>query len=143
MDRLSAALNYQNTERGRAVMDASLSREKASTRARNAKRLLSPRFMEKSLLHAKLQQMLVVIRDKPTVFGCSAHELQEHFRRQFKEGWTFGNRGQLWEIDHVVPVAKFKQYEFMSAFHYTNLRPRSCALNRIDGWRIRSASKYM
>lgn len=143
MDRLSAALNYQNTPQGQVVMQASLLRQKAQQAANAKKMAQNPRYAARILLQAKLWHMLKVKRDKPTVFGCSAHELQEHFRRQFKPGWTFENRGELWEIDHVVPMVRFKQHEFLSAFHYTNLRPRCCALNRIDGWRIRAASKYI
>jgi hypothetical protein len=61
-------------------------------------------------------------------------ELKEHFERQFSKGMTWENYGDLWEIDHVVPLATAKTViDVLALNHFTNLRPRLVALNRIDG----------
>jgi hypothetical protein len=58
--------------------------------------------------------------------GCSTAHLRKHIESQFKAGWTWGNRGEKWHIDHIVPLAEFDLSDPVQrrvANHYKNLRP--------------------
>lgn len=61
--------------------------------------------------------------------GCTIVELRQHIEKQFLPGMNWGNHGNghgKWNIDHIVPLAKFdmtKKEEQLKAFHYSNLRP--------------------
>lgn len=69
--------------------------------------------------------------------GCSLNEFRTHMSGKFKAGMTWENYGQ-WEIDHVVPLAKFdltNSAEADKALHYSNLQPLWKLENRIKGAR--------
>ena len=58
------------------------------------------------------------------LLGCTWEELRTHIEKQFKKGMTWDNRGKLWHVDHIVPLAEAKTSEDVSALcHFTNLRP--------------------
>lgn len=40
------------------------------------------------------------------LLGYSQHDLVEHLEKQFTKKMTWGNYGDYWQIDHIVPVAK-------------------------------------
>jgi hypothetical protein len=47
---------------------------------------------------------------------------------------TWANHGEVWEIDHIMPLAAFNLTDpnhLKQASHYTNLRPLWKHLNRI------------
>jgi len=88
-------------------------------------------------------------KDQPIRFGCTLFEFGHHLQGQFKDGMTWENYGTLWEVDHVIPCSHFNlPKEIFQCFHYTNMRPRLIALNRLDGrkagkWRyLESRDKY-
>jgi hypothetical protein len=63
--------------------------------------------------------------------GCTAKELADYLRNQWKRGMSWDNYGRkkdvrCWEIDHIVPVTAYDlsdDEQRCKAFHYTNLRP--------------------
>ena len=63
------------------------------------------------------------------LLGCSPLEFREHIEKLFESGmgWhNYGNGGDRWNIDHIVPIAAFDlkiKEEQLRAFHYTNCRP--------------------
>lgn len=67
-------------------------------------------------------------KDAKTIdlLGCSINECKEWLEAKFKRGMTWENHGKKWEIDHVMPLAKFDlsnpQHRRM-ATRYTNLQP--------------------
>lgn len=67
------------------------------------------------------------------LLGCSLSYFKDHLERQFTGGMSFENYGKLWEIDHIVECAKFNmesEQDRNACFHYTNLRPLKCSVNR-------------
>ncbi len=59
---------------------------------------------------------------------CSLKQLKIHLEQQFKPGMTWNNYGSVWEIDHIIPCAFFKDYikdpvEQYMCFRYQNLQP--------------------
>lgn len=136
--RLSAALRFQHTDAGRALIERSMARTRVQRNRAARKRFLNPKHRSRSYLQHKLIKALFSKRDNSTPFGCSSDQLKEHFKNLFRGSMGWDNYGALWEIDHVCAVCRFAEAELLSAFHYTNLRPRIVALNRIDGRHIQT-----
>jgi len=56
------------------------------------------------------------------LLGCSWIEAKAHFERLFQEGMRWDNHGE-WHIDHIRPVASFKEDELHLMNHISNLQP--------------------
>ena len=72
------------------------------------------------------------------VLGCSVPEFRKHIESQFtpENCFTWNNYGETWEIDHIVPVARFDltdAEQLKKCFHYTNCQPLHCSVNRSKG----------
>jgi len=60
------------------------------------------------------------------VFGCNYKQLINFIERQFRKGMTWNNRGTVWHLDHVKPLAGFNLLdinELKEAMHFSNLQP--------------------
>ena len=60
------------------------------------------------------------------LLGCSLIELKLYLEQQFLPEMTWGNHGEIWEIDHTKPCASFDLADIeqqKECFHYTNLQP--------------------
>ena len=56
--------------------------------------------------------------------GCTLEQLRDYLEKQFMQGMTWENYGELWQIDHVMALGLAKTIEEMIKFcHYTNLQP--------------------
>lgn len=77
-----------------------------------------------------------IAKDSKTleIIGCSWEELKSHIDRQMLYGMTWGNRGEKWHIDHIIPLASAKTAnELKRLCHYTNLRPLWASENLSKG----------
>jgi len=65
-------------------------------------------------------------QNKPTntqkLLGCTWEEAKVHFESLFQEGMTWENHGE-WHIDHIRPVASFKEDELHLMNCISNLQP--------------------
>jgi len=68
------------------------------------------------------------------LFGCSLQSLRRHIERQFEKGMTWKNRGRLWHVDHIVPIAHFE--DKVAANHFSNLRPMLAKHNLQKGAKV-------
>lgn len=63
------------------------------------------------------------------LLGCSLDELKVHLEQQFEPGMTWNNLGndkRNWQIDHIIPCAKFdfsNPIHQRICFNYRNLQP--------------------
>ena len=76
-----------------------------------------------------------------TLLGISMAEYIIYLERQFQPGWTWQNRGQIWQIDHIKACHTFdltKNDDVLRCFHYTNTRPLLRQENEWAGNRQRS-----
>lgn len=80
------------------------------------------------------------------LLGCSLDELKVHLEQQFEPGMTWNNLGsgeKNWQIDHIIPCAKFdfsNPIHQQICFNYRNLQPLWAKENNKkkdnlpDGW---------
>ncbi len=65
--------------------------------------------------------------------GCSRDFFLEWIESQFEDGWSWDNRGEIWEIDHIIPfnsVDLTKKKDVYKVMNYKNTRPLSILENR-------------
>jgi hypothetical protein len=58
--------------------------------------------------------------------GCSISFLKQYLESKFYGNMTWDNYGEVWEIDHTIPLWKFdlnNRDEFLKANNYVNLQP--------------------
>lgn len=61
-----------------------------------------------------------------SLIGISLIEFRSYIEKQFCNGMSWENYGDLWHIDHIVPCRKFDhtiEEEKKKCWHYTNMRP--------------------
>jgi hypothetical protein len=143
-----AANREEANARSRAWYAANLGRVKAyhaNRRGRKAevarlRRLADPGYRAAENLRNRVRGVLNgAFKSAPTMelLGCPVEFLREHLASQFSSGMTWNNYG-LWEIDHIVPCAKFDlrhASEQRKCFHYSNLQPLWAEENRRKGAR--------
>ena len=86
-----------------------------------------PSFAAKIKLRRAVNSAFERMRaDKPAntqnLLGCAWQEAKAHFERLFREGMSWENHGK-WHIDHIRPVADFKEDELHLMNHISNLQP--------------------
>jgi len=58
------------------------------------------------------------------IIGCSYGELKNHIESKFKDGMSWDNYGDVWHIDHIVPLSCATNIEGIELLsHYSNLQP--------------------
>jgi hypothetical protein len=80
------------------------------------------------------------VRSRTVEFlGCNYEAAAAWISAQFRDGMTWENHGEVWEIDHKRPLASFDlkvEDQRRQAMHYTNLQPLLVHENRAksDKW---------
>jgi hypothetical protein len=90
------------------------------------------------LLALKQGRMKAKGRWWETAVGYTLEELRQHLEQRFTPEMTWENRGKVWEIDHVRPLAGFvipdtECVAFRQAWSLANLQPLFRADNRAKG----------
>lgn len=70
---------------------------------------------------------------------CNFIFAKNHIEKQFKEGMSWENHGEVWHIDHIIPISFFDLGDLTErklAFHYGNLRPLLACDNLVKSKRI-------
>lgn len=102
---------------------------KAKRNARNkVRRVEDPMFAIKESMKVRIFDLLKNVKvDKCNdLFGASRAQMEKWLEYQFTEGITWENFGDVWQVDHVIPVAFFDisvREEHFLCFNWTNLRP--------------------
>lgn len=69
------------------------------------------------------------------ILGYNLSDLMSELEKDFRDGMTWDNYGNVWHIDHIIPLAHFqyaspKDIEFKKAWALGNLQPLLVAENR-------------
>ena len=78
------------------------------------------------------------------LLGCTATELVMYLESKFLPGMSWDNRGKVWHIDHIRPLASFDLTDVEQqrvACHYTNLQPLWASDNFRKGARVRQCDE--
>lgn len=74
------------------------------------------------------------------ILGCSVEDFKRWLEFRFQEDMTFANHGKVWDLDHVVPIAKFdlhgNEEEIRKCFHWTNFQPLYGSENKSKNCRV-------
>jgi hypothetical protein len=71
-----------------------------------------------------------------SIVGYDAKALKMHLERQFLKGMTWANYGEVWEVDHILPLKHFGKTfpepdeAFIAAWALSNLRPLWAEANK-------------
>jgi hypothetical protein len=126
-------LNKKNKELYARYRDSN-NRSNLAWRKRKLKE--DPLFAAKTKLRQSVNSSFRRIKQKkPTntlvLLGCSWEKAKAHIESLFEEGMTWENHGTHgWHIDHIRPVADFKQEELHLMNHISNLQPLWATDNR-------------
>jgi hypothetical protein len=86
----------------------------------------------KGKLRNHINRMIRMARQKKngrrtTMFlGVPMAIAKKRIESRFRDGMTWENHGELWEIDHIVPLSHFditNEYQLLMANHISNLQP--------------------
>ena len=72
-------------------------------------------------------------------FALDIRTLRNWFETQFENGMAWENFGEVWQFDHVIPVAYFDfedEEDLKLCWNFTNLRVEPLDLNRDRGQRV-------
>jgi len=108
------------------------------------------RFREKRKWQIALRRY--VVEKNPSAFyapyfGLDIQNLRNWFEIQFEIGMNWGNFGQKWQLDHIIPVTCFNfssEAELRICWNFTNIRVTSPdnAKNKAFALEILSAKHY-
>lgn len=73
-------------------------------------RLLRSRFYDAVKYNRKKSSILELL-------GCPIEEYKLYLEQMFLEPMNWSNHGDIWEIDHIIPISKG------GSWHYTNTQP--------------------
>jgi len=91
-------------------------------------------FRIATILKTKIHKLIKGLKTSyKTILGCDLDDFKKWIEFRFDENMTWDNLGKYWEIDHILPVSAFDFTEINNiqiCFHWTNLQPLICSLNR-------------
>jgi hypothetical protein len=95
----------------------------------------------KNLVSAKVRHALKSEKSKKQIeyLGCTIDEFKKHIENQFETGMNWDNYGEVWQIDHVVPI-KYAQdgltpslEDTIERLHWSNTKPLFSEENKSKG----------
>ena len=99
----------------------------------------SPEYYLERLTLKRIQEKLKLpstngVNAEPFL-GCTLKNIKEYIQLTFKPGMTWENFGNLWEVDHKVPLAYNNPTvgEIAQRFHYSNTHALYTAESRSKG----------
>jgi hypothetical protein len=83
------------------------------------------------IIHIMRSRVLQVLKNKKQnksidFLGCSSNEFKLHLEKQFLPEMNWENHGEIWEIDHIIPISSFDlniEENLYKAFKYDNTQP--------------------
>ncbi len=98
------------------------------------KRKIDINFKMKEVLRSKMQKFLQNRKTSYLILiGCNLDFFKNWISYRFNENMNWNNFGEIWEIDHILPINSFNmnnEIERKICFHWTNLQPLNKKENR-------------
>lgn len=94
------------------------------------------------MVHCLRQRLRAALRGKcksastMALLGCTFKQVKKHLEKQFVEGMSWENYGEIWHTDHMRPCASFDLSDAEQqrrCFHYSNLQPLFASENMSKG----------
>jgi hypothetical protein len=85
----------------------------------------------KRIVSCRVREALKADKSKKSIeyLGCSIEQFKEHIGFQFETGMSWDNYGEIWHIDHIIPI-KYKQdgkepslEDTIKRLHWSNTQP--------------------
>lgn len=122
---------YQMNKEAKAVYDKEYVKSRREIRRQQGrKRYKSDVIYKLSLnLRNRLNRALERNSKKGSAvrdLGCSLQEFKQYIEEQFRDGMSWGNHGEVWHLDHILPLANYQLSDrgtFRRLCHYTNYQP--------------------
>lgn len=93
-----------------------------------------------AILRSKIHKMLNGVKTSYTnILSCDLNFLKTWIEFRFDDNMNWDNLGEYWEIDHILPIAKFNfanELDKNICFHWTNLQPLIKLENRCKSKKI-------
>lgn len=119
--------------------------QKRSTAYHTARVKTDPNFKLAKMLRSRYHAVLKNGRlDESSleILGCSVDNFKQWLEFRFHDDMTFANHGKVWDLDHVIPIAKFELHgneeEIRKCFHWTNFQPLHGTVNKSKNCRVTS-----
>jgi hypothetical protein len=93
------------------------------------------------IVHFALRRGSSALTRYTEALGYTWDEARSHIEAQFYDGMSWSNWGEVWELDHIVPLSSFR-YEsihdpkFRECWGLSNIRPLPRGENRIKSNRL-------
>ena len=87
----------------------------------------------RSLIHHSIKRNGWGKRTKTEmILGCPFETFKSYIQIKFQKDMTWENQGEIWELDHIIPVTSAKNTdEAIRLNHFTNFQPLYKEYNRI------------
>ena len=104
------------------------------------KRKTNLNFKISEIIRSKIHKMLKNQKTSYlTLLGCDLDFFKKWMEFQFVDNMKWSNLGEIWQIDHILPISKFdfsNENEKKICFHWTNMQPLSSNENRSKSSKI-------
>ena len=77
----------------------------------------NPHIKTQASIMSYISQSLKKQKNCIEYLGCSWDEFYKHIEQQFLPEMNWGNYGEIWEVDHIIPLSK------EGSFNYKNTQP--------------------
>jgi hypothetical protein len=103
-------------------------------------KICSPFTHLKAIVSCRVWNHLKNNKHKKSIeyLGCNIQHYREYLENQFLEDMTWENYGELWEIDHIIPIM-YNKPDLLTVehrLHYKNTQPLYVRLNRMKKNRL-------
>jgi hypothetical protein len=107
---------------------------KPSVRARyNHRYHTDSAFKIHRLTHSRIRYCVKKIKSTRDYIGTEFEQVAKWLEYNFTEDMSWKNHGEIWDIDHVIPVCRWdleKTEDITMCFNWKNLSPLASAVNR-------------
>jgi hypothetical protein len=111
--------NYEETREYRLEWKKKYYQENKEDRAKYVReyKLKNPHVKIQASIISYISQSLKKQKKSIEYLGCSWDVFYKHTEKQFLPEMNWENYGEIWEVDHIIPLSK------KGSFHYKNTQP--------------------